>query len=169
MGGSTVDSSTPPQVTALNANTLSFFNKVKTGTLGDASITLAASKTATLIDSASADGSVEDIIENFGTLASSITGQVIIAIPSTAANLTNIPTSVASAFGGSTSGEYVLQVQADGGGWSSTIESTDIHEVVLDSARDGVTDRFFIGRTGYNGFSNNFELRLRPSSGSAQT
>jgi hypothetical protein len=169
MGGSTVDSSTPPQVTALNANTLSFFNKVKTGALGDASITLAASKTATLIDSASADGSVEDIIENFGTLASSITGQVIIAIPSTAANLTNIPTSVASAFGGSTSGEYVLQVQADGGGWSSTIESTDIHEVVLDSARDGVTDWFFIGRTGYNGFSNNFELRLRPSSGSAQT
>ena len=169
MGGSTVDSSTPPQVTALNANTLSFFNKVKTGALGDASITLAASKTATLIDSASADGSVEDIIENFGTLASSITGQVIIAIPSTAANLTNIPTSVASAFGGSTSGEYVLQVQADGGGWSNTIESTDIHEVVLDSARDGVTDWFFIGRTGYNGFSNNFELRLRPSSGSAQT
>jgi hypothetical protein len=169
MGGSTVDSSTPPQVTALNANTLSFFNKVKTGALGDASITLAASKTATLIDSASADGSVEDIIETFGTLASSITGQVIIAIPSTAANLTNIPTSVASAFGGSTSGEYVLQVQADGGGWSNTIESTDIHEVVLDSARDGVTDWFFIGRTGYNGFSNNFELRLRPSSGSAQT
>ena len=169
MGGSTVDSSTPPQVTGYTANTLSFFNKVKTGTLGDASITLAASKTATLIDSASADGSVEDIIENFGTLASSITGQVIIVIPSTAANLTNIPTSVASAFGGSTSGEYVLQVQADGGGWSNTIESTDIHEVVLDSARDGVTDWFFIGRTGYNGFSNNFELRLRPSSGSAQT
>jgi len=169
MGGSTVDSSTPPKVTGYTANTLSFFNKVKTGALGDSSITLAASKTATLIDSASADGSVEDIIEAFGTMASSITGQVIIAIPSTATNLTNIPTSVASAFGGSTSGEYVLQVQADGGGWASTIEATDIHEVVLDSARDGVTDWFFIGRTGYNGFSNNFELRLRPSSGSAQT
>ena len=65
--------------------------------------------------------------------------------------------------------DVLLQVQADGGGWSNTIESTDIHEVVLDSARDGVTDWFFIGRTGYNGFSNNFELRLRPSSGSAQT
>ena len=169
MGASTVDSGTPPKVTALNANTLSFFNKIASGSLGDSSISLAGGKSATLIDSASANGSVEDIIEAFGTLSSTLTAQVIVAIPSTAASLTGIPTSMASAFGGSANGEYVMQVQADGGGWSNTIEVTTITELELQSARDGVTDWYVIGRGGYNGFSNNFELRLRPSSGSAQT
>ena len=169
MGVSTVDSGTPPKVTALNANTLSFFNKIASGSLGDSSISLAGGKSATLIDSASANGSVEDIIEAFGTLSSTLTAQVIVAIPSTAASLTGIPTSMASAFGGSANGEYVMQVQADGGGWSNTIEVTTITELELQTARDGVTDWYVIGRGGYNGFSNNFELRLRPSSGSAQT
>jgi len=169
MGASTVNSATPPEVTGYTANTLSFFNKVKTGGLGDSSITLAASKTATLIDSASADGYVDDIIETLGTLDSSTSGQIIVAIPSTATNLDGIPTAMADSFGGSDDGEYVMQVQGDGAGWSNTIEASTIHEVELDSARDGVTNWYFIGRTGFNAFSSNFELRIRPSSGSAQT
>ena len=76
---------------------------------------------------------------------------------------------MASGFGGSNSDEYVMQIQADGGGWSNTIEGTTVHEIVLDSAVDGFTDWFIVGRTGFNAFGSNMEMRVIPSSGSAQT
>ena len=169
MGISTVDSGTPPKITAYNANQLSFMYMVKTGSLGESSITLAASKTAELVASPVATGSVTAIIENLGSVSTSLTGQVILVVPSGSDNLNGLPTSMASSFGGSIDDEYVMQIQADGGGWSNTIEGTTVHEIVLDSAIDGFTDWFVIGRTGYNAFGSSMELRVIPSSGSAQT
>jgi len=169
MGISTVNSDTPPKITAYNANTLSFTYLLKTGDLGTNSITLAASKTATLVASPIATGSVTAIIEDLGQVSTTNTGQVILVIPSGSDNLSGLPTSMAQSFGGSTLDEYVMQIQADGGGWSNTTEGTTVHEIVLDSAVDGFTDWFIVGRTGFNAFGSSMELRVIPSSGSAQT
>lgn len=169
MGISTVDSGTPPKITAYNANSLSFTYLLKTGDLGSSSITLAASKTAELIASPVATGSVTAIIEDLGQVSTNNTGQIILVIPSGSDNLNGLPISMASGFGGSNSDEYVMQIQADGGGWSNTIEGTTVHEIVLDSAVDGFTDWFIVGRTGFNAFGSNMEMRVIPSSGSAQT
>jgi hypothetical protein len=175
MGISTVDSGTPNKILTYTANTLSFAYQMKTGALGTSSMNLAAAgKKAVLLASASATASVELIIQNFGQI-SSLTGdatgsqQIIIMFPSGSDNLRPIPTSMGQAFGGSTVGEYVMQIQADGAGWANTIEDTRIHEIVLDTAKNGYTDWFMIGRTGYNAAASNYQLRIRPSSGSAQS
>ena len=169
MGISTVNGDVPPKITAYTANALSFTYLLKTGDLGSSSITLAASKTAELIASPIATGSVTAIIEDLGQVSTTNTGQVILVIPSGSDNLNGLPTSMTSGFGGSTLDEYVMQIQADGGGWSNTIEGTIVHEIVLDSAVDGFTDWFIVGRTGFNAFGSNMEMRVIPSSGSAQT
>ena len=72
---------------------------------------------------------------------------------------------MAEAFGGSTEGEYVLNVN-DAGSFANTINSATIHELTLDSAHEGYTDWFIIGRTGTNTASS-YQIRLTPSSGSA--
>jgi hypothetical protein len=174
MGIATVDSGTPNQILTYTVNTLSFAYQMKTGALGTASMNLAGGKKAVLLASASATASVELIVQNFGQI-SSLTGdatgsqQIIIMFPSGSDNLRPIPTSMAQAFGGTAVGEYVMQIQADGAGWANTIEDTRIHEIVLDTAKNGYTDWFMIGRTGYNAAASNYQLRIRPSSGSAQS
>ena len=87
--------------------------------------------------------------------------------PSGSDNLRPIPTSMAQTFGGSTVGEYVMQINGDGAGWG--IEGANIHEIVLDTAVNGYTDWFMIGRANYNAAASNYQLRIIPSSGSAQT
>jgi len=173
MGISTVDSGTPNKILTYTANTLSFTNQMRGGALGTASMNLAVGR-AVLLASASATSSVELIVQNFGQI-SSLTGnatgsqQIIVMFPSGSDNLRPLPTSMGQAFGGSTVGEYVMQIQADGAGWANTIEDTRIHEIVLNTAKNGYTDWFIIGRTGYNAAASNYQLRIRPSSGSAQS
>jgi hypothetical protein len=173
MGISTVDGGTPNKILTYTANQLSFAYQMKTGALGTSSMNFAQSgKKAVLLASASATSSVELIIQNFGQI-SSVTGdatgsqQIIIMFPSGSDNLRPIPTSMGQTFGGTIVGEYVMQINGDGVGWG--IEGANIHEIVLDTAVNGYTDWFMIGRTGYNAAAGNYQLRIRPASGSAQS
>ena len=173
MGISTVDSGTPNKILTYTASPSTFAYQMKTGALGTSSMNLvAAGKKAVLLASASATSSVELIIQNFGQI-SSLTGdatgsqQIIIMFPSGSDNLRPLPTSMGQTFTGTTVGEYVMQINGDGAGWG--IEDSKIHEIVLDTAKNGYTDWFIIGRTGYNAAAGNYQLRIRPASGSAQT
>jgi len=169
MGASTVNGNTPPQVTALTATSGSFFKQlVEGGKLGSTGLILPGAKVGNLVATATATGSVEDIVENIGQFAASLTGQLIVVFPSGSVELNPLPTSMTDAYAGSVLNQYVMQVQTDGGGWANTTEASTIHEIVLNSAVDGYTDWFVIGRTGYNTISSNAEIRIRPASGSAQ-
>ena len=173
MGGAgcTTNAGTPPQVTfaTLGSTSGSFFRQlIEGGKLGNTGLTLPSAKVGNLVASAVATGSVEDIVENIGQFAASLTGQLIVVFPSGSVELNPLPTSMTDAFAGSVLHQYVMQVQSDGGGWANTTEASTIHEIVLNSAVDGYTDWFVIGRTAYNTISSNAEIRIRPASGSAQ-
>jgi hypothetical protein len=169
MGASTVDGGTPPQVTSLSVTSGSFFKQlIEGGKLGSTGLILPGAKVGNLVASAVATGSVEDVVENIGQFAASLTGQLIVVFPSGSVELNPLPTSMTDAYAGSVLHQYVMQVQTDGGGWANTTEASTIHEIVLNSAVDGYTDWFVIGRTGYNTISSNAEIRIRPASGSAQ-
>jgi hypothetical protein len=169
MGASTVNGNTPPQVTALTATSGSFFKQlIEGGKLGNTGLILPGAKVGNLVASAVATGSVEDVVENIGQFAASLTGQLIVVFPSGSVELNPLPTSMTDEFAGSVLHQYAMQVQSDGGGWANTTVASTIHEIVLNSAVDGYTDWFVIGRTGYTTISSNAEIRIRPTSGSAQ-
>jgi hypothetical protein len=170
MGASTVNGNTPPQVTALTATSGSFFKQlIEGGNLGNTGLTLPGAKVGNLVASAVATGSVEDIVENIGQFATDITGQLIVIFPSGSDDLTGLPTSMTDEFAGSVLNQYVLQIQANAGGWAGTIVASTVNEIVLNSAVDGYTNWFVIGRNGYDSVTSNAEIRIIPASGSAQS
>jgi hypothetical protein len=163
MGASTVNSDVPPEVTAYTANTLSPFNKFKTGDIGSTSITYAGGTTATLGGTISGSN-LNDAIKSAGNMSWGTGVQTIFVIPS-GSTMTGIPTSMTDATGGSTSGEYVLVEYADGTAAPLGATPSIIHSIVLDSAKDGYTEWFVIGAKQQNSASN-MRLQIIPSSGS---
>jgi hypothetical protein len=163
MGASTVNSDVPPQVTAYTANTLSPFNKFKTGDIGSTSITYAGGSTATLGGTISGSN-FNDAIKSAGNMSWGTGVQTIFVIPS-GSTMTGIPTSMTDGTGGSTAGEYVLVEYADGVGAPLGATPSIIHSIVLDSAKDGYTEWFVIGAKQQNSASN-MRLQIIPSSGS---
>ena len=113
MGASTVNSDTPPQVTAYTANTASPYYKFKSGDIGSTTIALAGGKTATL--AATVSGSDLNTAISASSWCMSWGGgvQTIIVFPS-GSSMTGVPTSMTDGFGGSTDGEYVLVEYVDG-------------------------------------------------------
>jgi hypothetical protein len=174
MGGAgcTTNAGTPPQVTfaTLGSTSGSFFRQlIEGGNLGNTGLTLPSAKIGNLVASATATGSVEDIVENIGQFATDRTGQLIVIFPSGSDDLTGLPTSMTDDFAGSVLNQYVLQIQANAGGWAGTIVASTVNEIVLNSAVDGYTNWFVIGRNGYDSVTSNAEIRIIPASGSAQS
>ena len=163
MGASTVNSDVPPEVTAYTANTLSPFNKFKTGDIGSTSITYAGGTTATLGGTISGSN-FNDAIKSAGNMSWGTGVQTIFVIPS-GSTMTGIPTSMTDATGGSTSGEYVLVEYADGTSAPLGATPSIIHSIVLDSPKDGYTEWFVLGAKQQNSASN-MRLQVIPSSGS---
>lgn len=164
MGISTVSSDTPPQVTAYTADTTSPLYKLKTGALGDASITVngGALTRRAIASGSSPSQSLLDVGSFSGN--GSTAEQIIFVYPS-GSDLTGVPLSMTDAFGGSDAGDYVLNIN-DAGTFSNSINASIVHSIVLDSAHEGYTEWFVLGRTGTNTAST-FEARLTAESGSA--
>ena len=163
MGGATVNSDTPPEVTSYTANTLSPFYKFKTGDVGSTSISLAGSQTATLQASGSG-ADLDSVLSALGTISASTTGQVIIVYPS-GSDMT-VPTTIQQSFN-SVAGRAVPCMDVDGQGFG--IESGDLHSITLDSAHLGYSEWFVFGRKSQNAVASGFKVRLVAANGSLPT
>ena len=164
LGISTVDSSTPPEITSLTADTSSPIYMMKNGSLGDSTITVGggvltlratgteASPSANLITIGEFNG-------NGGT-----TDQILFIYPS-GSDMTGIPTAVAQAFGGTDAGDYVLNVN-DAGSFSNTISGARLNKLSLTSAHEGYSEWFVLGRTSTNTAAT-YQARITAESGSA--
>jgi hypothetical protein len=164
MGGSTLNSDTPPEVTAYTANTASPYYKFKAGDIGSTTISLAGSKTATLAATVSGSDLNTAISASAGAMSWANGVQTIIVFPS-GSSMGGVPTSMTDSFGGSTAGEFVLVEYVDGTGAPLGVASTVIHSIVLDSAKDGFTEWNVIGTKGQNS-GTTMRLKVLPSSGS---
>jgi len=163
MGGSTVNSDVPPEVTAYTANTSSPFYKFKSGDVGSTSISLAGGQTATLQTSGSGSD-LDSVLSALGTISANTTGQVIIVYPS-GSDMT-VPTTIQESFN-STAGGAVPCMDVDGNGFG--IESGVLHSVTLDSAHLGYSEWFVFGRKSQNAIASGFKMRLVAANGSLPT
>ena len=168
MGGASVavNGATPPEITAWSVGTP--FDKIASN-LGDSTIDVSSGVTPfTMYREVMTSGSnLSTVLINTGTFYGQPTGseQLLVIFPS-GSDMTGIPTSMATAFGGSTLGEYVLNVNADGAGWSNTIENSTVNLITLDSSHLGYSKWYIVGRLGPNAGAN-YQIRITPSSGSA--
>ena len=163
MGASTVNSDVPPEVAAYTANTLSPFYRVKSGDIGDASITLAGSTTATLLVTGSGSD-LDSVLDGFGTISANTTGQILVMYPS-GSDMT-VPTSIQESFN-SVAGGAVPALDVDGNGFG--IESGIIHSITLDTAHLGYSEWFVFGRKTRNSVASGVKVRLVAANGSLPT
>ena len=164
MGASTVNSDSPPQVTAYTANTASPYYKFKAGDIGSTSISLAGGKTATLAATVSGSDLNTAISASAGAMSWAGGVQTIIVFPS-GSSMLGVPTSMTDGFGGSTTGEYVLVEYADGTSAPLGASPTVIQSIVLDSTKDGFDEWNVIGTVGQNS-ATTMRLKVIASSGS---
>jgi len=161
MGISTVDSGTPPEVTAFTANSTSPMRLISSS-LGDASLSMSGGATATRV--AILSGSkLDTILNDAGPFTMGSTAEQYIVIAPSGSDMYGVPTSVRDSFGGSTAGEFVMSVNADGGGYG--IEATDIHQLDIEGSLNGYDKYVVIGRTGHNAAGSVY-IRFTESSGS---
>jgi len=163
MGASTLNSDTPPEVTAYTANTASPYYKIKTS-VGDSSYSLAGGKTMTLAATISGSDFPTIVSQSAAAMSWASGVQTVFVIPS-GSSMTNVPTSMRDSTGGSTAGEYVLVEYADGtsaplGGTNSTIHTLDV------DGTQGGFDKWFVLGAGANNSATNMRLKVIPSSGS---
>jgi hypothetical protein len=162
MGGvTTLNGDTPPEITSYSDNSIIDY---LAGNLGSSEIDMGGgfNLTQRLLDSGSDLG---QLLSGSNSFVVSPTEQILIIFPS-GSDMTGIPTSIGDVYGGSTSGEYILNVNT-GAGWSDTIKGANIHSFQTDSTIDGFTEYFIIGTTVDGGIGGTIQLRLTPSSGSA--
>ena len=164
MGASTVNSDTPPQVTAYTGNTSSPYYKFKTGDVGASSISLAGGKTATLAATVSGSDLNTAISESAGAMSWAAGVQTIVVFPS-GSTMLGVPTSMTDGFGGSTAGQYVLVEYADGTSAPLGASPTVLHSIVLDSSKDGFDEFFVLGTVGQNS-ATTMRLKVLAVSGS---
>jgi hypothetical protein len=170
LGIQSEDSSTPPVATPYSG--IGFVDKVINGdVLGDSSFTYSYGSTITSNKLAEGTGdNVHDVLRAMGTsgvITRNSSKHFAILMPS-GSSMTGFPTSTANGFGGSTAGEYVLEVGTDGTtiDGTNTIETSEINQITLGTSHLGFTKWFIVGATGQLASSTNFNLGLNPSSGS---
>ena len=163
MGASTVNSDTPPEVTAYTSNTASPFYKIKTS-VGDSSYSLAGGKTMTLAATISGSDFPTIISASAGAMSWGSTVQTVFVIPS-GSSMTNIPTSMTDGFGGSTAGEYCLVHYADGTSAPLGASPSTIHTIDVDGTQGGF-DKWFVLGAKINSSATNMRVKGIPSSGS---
>jgi hypothetical protein len=162
MGAATVNGDTPPEVTSYTANTSSPFYKIKSGEIGNNSISL--STGAMTLAGSSSGSNLNTVIRSISPMAWSNAVQTIIIFPS-GSDMTGIPTSMIDSFGGSTAGQYVLVQYIDG--TSAPIGPTNsiIHSLTLDSPHEGFSEWFVLGAKSQAAGST-MRLQVLSSSGS---
>ena len=80
-----------------------------------------------------------------------------------------IPTSMTNQYGGSTSGQYVLEVAVDGGAFGAglgTIEDSSVYGVTLGSSVEGTSNYRVIVENNQVASATSIKLAVVPSSGS---
>ena len=163
MGASTLNSDTPPEVTAYTANTASPYYKIKTS-VGDSSYALAGGKTMTLAATISGSDFPTILSASAGAMSWGTTVQTVIVIPS-GSSMTNVPTSMTDAFGGSTAGEYCLVHYADGTAAPLGPSPSIIHTLDVDGTQGGF-DKWHVLGAKINSSATNMRIKVIPSSGS---
>ena len=153
-------SGTPPEVTGFTANDTSPMRLISSS-LGDASLSLAGGGTATRV--AILSGSNLDTILSASTFSMGGAANQYIVIAPSGSDMIGVPTSMTDSFGGSTAGEYVMAINADGSGWGA--ENSIIHTLDTSGSINGYDKHFVIGRKGHNAASSVL-LRIIASSGS---
>jgi len=161
MGASSVDSSTPPLVTAYTADTTSPFFRIKSGDLGNSTITVGGGQMNLRSE---VSGSDLNTIISSSFSAGGVSEQILVVFPS-GSDMIGTPTSMTDTLGGSTNGEYVMFVKG-GADTSFGSETSTIHGIQLDTAHEGYSTWYVVGRTGINA-DNSYEVQIIPSSGSA--
>jgi hypothetical protein len=164
------DSSTPPIPTPFSG--IGFTEKIINGdVLGDSSFTYSYGSTITSNKLAEGTGgNVHDVLRamgSSGTITRNTSIHFAILFPS-GSSMNGIPTSMNDSYGGSTAGEYVLEVGADGTSidGSNTLESSELNQVTLGTAHLGFTKWFILGARNQVNSTSNFNLGVNPSSGS---
>ena len=163
MGASTLNSDTPPEVTAYTANTASPYYKIKTS-VGDSSYALAGGKTMTLAATISGSDFPTILSASAGAMSWGTTVQTVIVIPS-GSSMTNVPTSMTDGFGGSTVGEYALVHYADGTSAPLGASPSMIHTLDVDGTQGGF-DKWHVLGAAINSSATNMRIKVIPSSGS---
>ena len=166
MGADTVNSDTPPEVTAYTGNTASPYYKFKAGDIGTTSISLAGSKNATLAAVVSGSNLNSAISESAAGMSWATGVQSLILFPS-GSDMGGIPSSMTDGFGGSTVGEYVILQYLDGTGAPLGAAGSVLHSIQLDSALHGYSEWFVLGVIGQASAST-MRLKVLPASGSLE-
>ena len=169
---SSQDSSTPPVATPYTGDSIGFLDKiVNDDTIGDSTFAYSygGSQTATKLGEASGSNlhSVLRSMGSSGVMSRSNSNHFVILFPS-GSDMGGIPTSTTDSYGGSTVGQYVLEVGTDGTtiDGTNTLESSQINQITLATAHVGYTKWFMVGASNQIASSTNFNLGLNPSSGS---
>ena len=161
MGISTVNGSTPPEVTAFTGNSTSPMRLISSS-LGDATLNLAGGGAATRVAILSGSD-LDTIISASNPYTMGNTAEQYIIIAPSGSDMIGVPTSMTDSFGGSTAGEYVMSINADGGGFG--IENSTMHLLDTSGSINGFDKHFVIGRKGHNAASSVL-IRITESSGS---
>ena len=166
------DSSTPPVATPFTDSSIGFLDKiVNDDTIGDSTFTYSygGSQTATKLGEASGSNlhSVLRSMGRSGVMSRNSAKHYEILFPR-GSDMGGIPTTTTDSYGGSTAGEYVLEVGTDGTtiDGSNTLEASEINQITLATAHVGYTTWFMVGARNQVSSGTNFNLGLNPSSGS---
>tara|TARA_B110000977_G_scaffold149654_1_gene189708 strand:+ start:4660 stop:9021 length:4362 start_codon:yes stop_codon:yes gene_type:complete len=163
MGAASVNSDVPPEVTSYTGNTSSPYYRIKSGDIGNASISLAGGSAATLLITGSGSD-LDSVLNGFGTISANTTGQVLVMFPS-GSDMT-VPSSIQESFN-SVAGGAVPALDVDGNGFG--IESGIIHSITLDTAHLGYSEWFIFGRKSRNSVASGMKVRLVAANGSLPT
>ena len=170
VGITSEDGSTPPVATPFTD--IGFLDKIiDDDVIGDSTFTYSygGSQTATKLAEASGSNlhTVLRSMGSSGTISRNSSKHFVILFPS-GSDMGGIPTTTTDSYGGSTTGEYVLEVGTDGStiDGSNTLESSEINQMTLATSHVGYTKWFMVGAANQIASSTNFNLGLNPSSGS---
>jgi len=164
------DSSTPPVATPYS--NIGFLDAIiNDDRIGDSSFTYSYGGTQTATKLGEASGSnLHDVLRTMGSsgvMSRNSAKHFVILFPS-GSDMGGIPTTTTDSYGGSTAGEYVLEVGTDGTtiDGSNTLEASEINQMTIGTAHVGYTKWFMVGATNQVSSGTNFNIGLNPSSGS---
>ncbi len=170
VGITSEDGSTPPVATPYTD--IGFLDKIiNDDVIGDSTFdySYGGTQTATKLGEASGSNlhSVLRSMGSSGVMSRNSSKHFVILFPS-GSDMGGIPTSTTDSYGGSTVGQYVLEVGTDGTtiDGSNTLESSEINQITLGTSHVGYTKWFMVGAANQIASSTNFNLGLNPSSGS---
>ena len=167
-GINSTSAGTPTLISSTSTN--SPYNGFQSGSLGNSSFSVGGGTVTRRadIDGSETYDSLDELLRQEGSFtAGNVQEQIFILVPANS-DLEGVPTAIGESFSGTTSGEYVLNVNPDSAGWTNSINGAEIHNLPLENSYDGYSNWYVIAGTSTQTAST-LELRLTPSSGSAPT